>query len=365
MELKCIKYPKIPSFDAAVINVKRAVTYAGRDENNKPIWDNTRVMPTIKLKGTIKLHGTNASIVYDNIHGLRVQSREHIITSNKKPQKGVMGDNAGFCKNVEDNIDAYKKIIGIYVKKYDIDLDNNSLCIYGEWAGKGIHSKVAITQLEKSFYCFNVRVKPITNEVFNDSTDEEFRLPSTWLSIDLVKDEGNRIYNMDMFKQYETVVDFSDGLKSIEYFNKLVDEVESECPIAKHFGVEGIGEGVVFKGMYDGRLIMFKIKGQKHTKSNIKTLITVDPVKMKSIDDFVDNFVTKERVMKGIENGIVGEAPTIKHTSNVLKWVMRDVITEESHTLEASGLTSKEVSKRMVHKIKLYFQEYLREVAFG
>lgn len=366
MKLKCIKYPKIPAFDAAVLNVKRATTYVGRDEDNNPIWDNTQMMPTITFEGSVKIHGTNSSVRYDNIHGLRAQSREHIITSNKRPVDGVQGDNAGFCKHMEDNEKVYMGIIESYVSSHNIDLDKNTLVIYGEWAGKGIQSKVAITQLDKAFYCIGVRVKPIIECDFNDEADKEFRHPSTWIKeIGLVYNYDARIFNMKMFKSYEIKVDFSDAQKSEEYLESLVDEVEAECPVANEFGVKGIGEGVVFKAIYKGRMIMFKIKGEKHSGSKIRVPVKADPIKVKNIDDFVEKYITKERVMKGIENGIVGEEPTIKHTGNVLKWVMRDVITEELHTLEASGLTSKEVSPKMIHNTKKYFQEYLKELAFS
>lgn len=251
-----------------------------------------------------------------------------------------------------------------YINKYDINLDSNTLVIYGEWAGKGINNKVAINQLDKSFFGFSVRVKPMNKGLeFNDSNDEEREYPSTWLPIDLVDYSSARIFNMNQFTTYEHTVDFSYAEKSIIYFNEVVDDVEEECPVASSFGFKGVGEGVVWSASHNGIFFMFKTKGEKHTKSRVVRVRSVDPVKMKSREEFVNAVITEERVKKGVENGANGDYD-MKSMGLILKWVMKDVHLEESDTLEASGLTSKDVSSMMAVKIKEFFFKMVKEESF-
>lgn len=66
-KIKCIKYPKIPQFPNIVKYIRESTHIVGVDENGKKIYDNTIPMPKIVFKGSVKLHGTNASVAYDNI----------------------------------------------------------------------------------------------------------------------------------------------------------------------------------------------------------------------------------------------------------------------------------------------------------
>ena len=77
---KMIKFPSIEQFRAIVSNVNRHFNFIGLDENGDAIYDQTLPKPVIKFKGTVKLHGTNAGVSFNNIGGLWAQSRENIIT---------------------------------------------------------------------------------------------------------------------------------------------------------------------------------------------------------------------------------------------------------------------------------------------
>jgi hypothetical protein len=60
-------------------------------------------LPTLRFTGTIKLHGTNAGIGYNNKDGVWCQSRSNIITPKN--------DNAGCASFVESNKDYFIDII--------------------------------------------------------------------------------------------------------------------------------------------------------------------------------------------------------------------------------------------------------------
>jgi hypothetical protein len=153
MEIKMHKFPDIEQFRNAIYNVKYRAQYAGKDENGDPIQDETLPLPILNYRGTVKLHGTNGGVSYDNIRGLNVQSRENIIT----PQK----DNAGFATFVYSKRMVWVDLIKQLAKEYDVDLDSNTIIVFCEWVGKGIQSKVGISKMDKSVFIFsNAKVVP-------------------------------------------------------------------------------------------------------------------------------------------------------------------------------------------------------------
>ena len=122
--IRHISFPSIEQFRSVVASVNRHYNYIGQDENNKPIYDMTLPKPCLTFTGTIKLHGTNASISYNSDDGLWVQSRENIIT----PQS----DNAGFAMHVEKHKTSFRELIAQVVATHNVDIKENTISIYGE-----------------------------------------------------------------------------------------------------------------------------------------------------------------------------------------------------------------------------------------
>jgi hypothetical protein len=95
MKKEVYKMIKIKRFRNAIEAVKNNTYYVGSDDNGDPIFDESRELPVIKYHGTIKLHGTNCSIVFkydeeNEKYGFYTQKKEDIIT----PQH----DNFGLAK---------------------------------------------------------------------------------------------------------------------------------------------------------------------------------------------------------------------------------------------------------------------------
>jgi DNA replication protein DnaD len=153
---KQISYPKIKQFGDVVGSVVRQATFMGLDENEDAIYDGLQPKPTLTFKGTVKIHGTNAGISYNSEKGLWAQSRENIIT----PQK----DNAGFAFFVESNNVLFEEMVKDIAMDNDIDLTENTVSIYGEWAGGNIQGNVAIKELAKALYIFGVKISPFDTE---------------------------------------------------------------------------------------------------------------------------------------------------------------------------------------------------------
>jgi hypothetical protein len=61
---KLIKMPSIEQFRNIVTNINRKYNFVDLDEKGEAIYDHSLPKPIINFKGTIKLHGTNASICF-------------------------------------------------------------------------------------------------------------------------------------------------------------------------------------------------------------------------------------------------------------------------------------------------------------
>ena len=340
---KMIKFPSIEQFRSVVSNINRQYNFAGLDENGEAIYDPSLPKPVLKFKGTVKLHGTNAGVSYNAKENLWAQSRENIIT----PEK----DNAGFAFFAHTHETEFLRMFFDVAAKEDIDLHKNTISIYGEWAGKGIQKGVGISNIEKSFFIFGVKITPHTE------TEEEIKEnPAYWVDGSYLRNEDARIYNIEDFQTYEIDIDFNMPQLVQNDLSDLTIAVEEQCPVAKHFGAEGIGEGIVWSVEFKGVVHRFKVKGEKHSSSKVKTLAAVDVEKLNSITEFIDYVVTESRFNQALENTYPNNEPIdIKKMGDLIRWVVNDVIKEESDTLAKSGLEPKDVNKYISAKVREMF----------
>ena len=315
------KYPSIEQFRNVIRTVKTNHDYQGKDENGDAIYTHTSNYPTLKFKGTVKLHGTNASVVKYSDDRIEYQSRERVLS--------LDSDNANFMSVM--SVRKWDKFFSQFVF-------NDYCAIYGEWCGGNIQKGVAINRLEKMFIIFGVKVDDTWAELPRD-----------------LQDNDNNIYNILQFPTYEVEIDFNNP-ELIQ--NKLIEltlEVENECPVGKYFGNIGIGEGIVFSCVED-QTLTFKSKGEKHSVSKVRKLNEVDVVALEGINEFVDSTVTENRLKQGLqvlkENGVALETKSI---GEFLRWIVTDVLKEERDTLEVSGLDEKKVKNAIINKARVWF----------
>lgn len=308
-----------------------------------------KIKPVITFSGTIKLHGTNAAVVLDTQTGeMWAQSRERILSLEQ--------DNAGFCQWFEVHKEHLKMLLECFSFK-----DSTHVAIYGEWCGGNIQAGVAITGLEKMFVAFKIRVIFPDRELwFNPHEDDYSNVNSIMEAIH------------KLIPSFYTIFQFPTHIIDIE-FNKpevvqnqliaITESVEAECPVGKAFGRSGIGEGVVWsavasniEGFHLGGL-MFKVKGEKHSSSKVKTLAAVDVELIKKMNELVEYIATENRLNQGLEvlktNGIDIDNP--KSTKEFIDWVRRDVIKEETDTILASGLDFGKVITKVCSKAGYFF----------
>ncbi len=328
MTKQFVTFPKIGQFRKVVKNVRESTAFQGLGADGAPIMDYDKPKPTRTFTGTVKLHGTNAGVCYDPRTGdLYAQNRNRVLTTES--------DNAGFAFWVEANKEALSNLGA----SYD-NIDSDLVTVFGEWCGGNIQKGVAINGLPKMFVIFAVKVG------------------DTWVT-DLesgyspVRDMN--MYLITRFDTYTVDIDFNNPDLSVPKLQELTLAVEAECPVGKAFGVSGVGEGIVWS---DTTGNIFKVKGEKHSSSKVKTLTDVDIEKLHSINEFVEYAVTESRLEQGID--VVFTQPgldvDIKRLGDFLKWVVRDIISEETDTLLGNNLEPKDIGRGVSAVARTWFK---------
>lgn len=285
-------------------------------------------LPRLTFYGSVKLHGTNAGIGFTEAGEMWTQSRSQILT----PE----ADHMGFAKWVRDNADTIPRLV--------------SSVIFGEWCGGNIQKGVALGKLPKMFVPFAV----VTN--------------GRWWTPGEMKTfffhSGLRcIYD---FQNWAKVIDFNRPEESQNELGELTQAVEAECPVGRELGASGVGEGIVWwaepREDFNTQGLVFKVKGEKHSETKVKTLAPVDVEKIENIRTLVDTVVTQHRLEKKLSE--FGEAD-IKRTGDFLKLVTGDVMKEEADTIAASGLPQTDVMRGVTMKARQFFVEAVNGACFG
>jgi hypothetical protein len=342
-----IKFPSIEQYRNAIRNVSDRAQWAGRDENGDPQFNRAANKPTLKYRGTVKLHGTNAAVVVGVADKqITYQSRERELT--------LTSDNAGFALYMSSKTSQITALVDAIMAR--LGKPGKTVAIFGEWCGGNIQTSVALNGLPKMFCIFAVKI--LSGEVNEDGDDI-----GEWIDIETIKDleyPDDRIYNILRFGQWDIEIDF-ERPEIIQ--NDMVDitiAVETECPAGKHFGVSGIGEGVVWQCVEEGwrsSKHWFKVKGEKHSASKVKKLASVDVEVVKALEDFVELAVTEARLEQGLQNLVNEQLKPFDMTSmgDFIRWVFNDAMKEEADTVIANQLDPKKLGGPIANKARKWY----------
>lgn len=365
--MKHVSYPSIGKYEVMIQKISEMVSYVGKDEDGNAIYNNPSKYPTIKIKGTVKLHGTNAGIGRNSTE-IWAQSRDRLIV--------VGNDNAGFAGYLETKKQFYMDLIDGIAIENNIDLNVYNIHIYGEWAGRGVPGGTAgIRLFPKALYLFGIKVsKP---------NDESFK--NYWLDSSGIRSHENGLYNIKDFPIFELEVDVKKAKFAVTQLHDLTMEVEGDCPVSrwlytnlpkeiieeysKDLYEELIGEGIVWEVDFRGEKLQFKTKGDRHSpKSKVRTVKTADLEKMTKVRQIAEQVTPGWRLEQflnstfDLANG--GELST-KLIGPYITAVMKDVYKEESLVIAESGLTDKELNSTIGTIAREYFFEQLHETLPG
>ena len=331
--MKHIPYPSIEQFRNAIHKVTTKARQSGVDANGDPVFDHTKQLPVLVYEGTVKLHGTNAAIGKDFRTGeIWFQSRENVITLEK--------DNAGFVRQFHDKLDAINGMTYEAARGFN----ESVVVIFGEWCGGNIQPNVGIAKLSKRFVVFGAQVG------------------GEWLGKEVVaklKNEAAGIYNIYDYQSETIEIDFNRPEIAQNKLSELTIKVEESCPVAKAMGVDGVGEGIVWKCItpgWESPDFYFKVKGEKHSASKVKTLAAVDVELVASQREFAEKTVTENRCRQGIDMlREAGKPLDRKSIGDFIKWVVADVEKEESDTAAASGIDLKKAGGEITKAARTWF----------
>jgi hypothetical protein len=330
-----IKWPGIGLFH----NVRKNTT--------KYIEETTGSNRIVDYKCKTKLHGSNASLVFTE-DGIAAQSRNRILTPDR--------DNAGFAMWAL-RADSFWKDVH---KRY-----NKDLVVFGEYIGPKIQRGMASNQISKPvFAIFAVHGIDLEGDIkYPDFTVEPDEIRKI-----VPEDKDLGIYIIPWLEGEDLTIDWSlsgdNLLPLVEKANKVVERVERCDPFIKdNFGIEGLGEGVVYYPMsHPGRYyfgnLAFKAKGEGHkTVQTAKSVqVSISPETVDSINKFVDLTVTEARLEQGAREISGGELSfDIKKTGRFIGWICGDIAKECKTELAASKLSWKPVGKAISTKAREWY----------
>jgi hypothetical protein len=330
-----ILFPKISQFSTIVHNIKQE-------------FKNDLSLPIVKYTGRVKLHGTNSSIVFLKNDEYYCQSRNTVITPDN--------DNAGFAKYIHEHIDIFNAIVRTDSKYHLYD----SVTVYGEWCGGNIQSGIAIAGLPRMFIVFAVRLAA-NNEI-------------AWI-FDKIQNFYNSIINLyhaEAFRTYDIEIDFNYPHLAQSKLVEFTQAVEQECPVGRYFGIKGIGEGLIFhcdRSILIPELWNFKSKGEKHSKSKVKTIGVVNLERIGQIEKLVEYLLyhnqLEDRPTQAIrvlrESG--HEMVSMKEIKLFIDWIATDIVSEHQQEINESGLKQNDIIIACIQKAKIDYKLYLDRVA--
>jgi hypothetical protein len=241
--LKHISFPSIDQFRTVIMTVNQRCAL-------KQITDK----PTLTFAGTVKLHGTNASVVYNGIN-MYAQTRDTILSLEK--------DNAGFARWVGENTLWQETLEGIltayqttgFIGSADYEAERphakeaHTVAVYGEWCGGSIQKGVALNKLPKMFVVFGIKF--LHAGMVKENGEMVPGQIGTWLmpwdlavATDMLKGVGIPLHCIEDFPTWLIDIDFNEPVQSQNRLGELTLAIEQECPVGKHFGVSGVGEGL-------------------------------------------------------------------------------------------------------------------------
>ncbi|MFV8750156.1 RNA ligase family protein [Nannocystaceae bacterium ST9] len=321
-----------------------------------------RPITRVNYRGTVKLHGSNASIVCTPA-GLQPQSRNRELS--------VAEDNLGFAAFVAGA--AQTEALRALERELRAGIglaDSRPLALFGEWIGPGVQKGVAVATLpSKQWVIFAVASRL-------DSVDAEGVAHREWF--DAVPELGDRFASAGIHAvldgpRHELELDFEDrgGLElAADRIERLTRAVDERCPWAARFGIEGPGEGLVWQPLgehFGDEELTFKSKGEAHqvaARKGPRKAANVDPELIASTSEFIAHALTPARLAQGIEVlREQGKPLDMRSLGDYMRWLAGDVLRECNDELTASGIDWKQVVKSLNEQAKAYFRGRLLDLA--
>lgn len=300
-----------------------------------------------------KLHGTNVSII------LPPGKAEHSQVQGRRNTFSLDQDHYGFAKWWFESENVHQ-----VENKTDY-----TIVIVGEWCGRGIQKKDAITKLPRkifavfALYYYDDNVYELVNGAVRPKPVKVLTEPSM---IEMVlRALGYRDFSdtkiIDVVKTMSFNFNDTDHVETAKHvLSEMVeDTAKKDAWVYERFGIEGPGEGfVICPRTEDPELYArwtFKVKTAAHEGKNGKSSVSSSPTVSPTVAHFVGQFANEARFEQAVEELGGREVMTTKYIGPFLKWVSQDILKESKDELVASKLAWKDVSKPITHASREWF----------
>jgi len=301
-------------------------------------------MPKLRFIGSEKLHGENCGICYTKGE-LWINGRNHVRT--------LLNDQNGMAAALESNKDKWLSIISQLVSKFDIDTSTHTIVIDCEWAGGNIQNgNAACSGTDKGTYIFDYF------RVVNNDTSESHFKPTTGLKVY----PEDSIYLMSSFSRHAIDLDFNNPIQCEADLKDLAETIEAKSAIANYFNKpDNVGEGAYLWCEYNGTMLRLKTKGEKHggkPKQPRTPKETKSPEEVKRYEELATAVTPVWRITQAITETNATER---KHLGEVIKWVIADVVKEETPKLLEANILIRDLSRYISAEVKDYYFNSLKD----
>jgi len=324
------KFTSIQQFQQAVKQMQLTCDY--HNETSESGSDCVE-MPIIEYSGTVKLHGSNLGLRRHNGQFIP-QSRTQVL--------GGDNDCYGFAAHIRSIPES--ELHSMFDQVYGTSSD---VTIFGEWIGPGIQRKVAVNEFpNKQWVLFGA---------WDDNAQQYIKIPRG------VEIPNHHIYNIGRVPTFSITIDFKNPGDVLEELETLTLKVEEQCPWGKQFGIEGVGEGIVWTPTtnYHDSQLWFKVKGSRHKRgNNTHQKETLDPIVHRNVTTLIELILPEDRLFQGLEHlSELGLPVDLKSTGSYLKWINTDIRKEEMHHVDASEFDWKFLVPGVNERAKRFFFE--------
>eukprot|EP01080_Neovahlkampfia_damariscottae_P003258 gene3258-5701_t len=337
------KWPSIEQLHNVVKNIEKVkpLIEDSDEEKKKDFYPYNLLFEkeSIKYRGKIKLHGSNAGIlIQDGV--VKVQSRNCFLDFDSPSGKLVKNHQNYF-------LDIYKKS------------KSKKMVIFGEFCGPRVQKGVALTQLKNDLFA-----------IFSILLDDEIIYEPSIIS-KLLPEIPSNFYVIDWFTEIFELkfFDEKDLQQKAEFINEKVDKIDKEDPWVKElFNISGPGEGLVLYpiGLSSENQTLsqelftsfvWKAKGEKHRNVKNQKSAQIKPEKAQGIENFAKMMTTDARLEQGVSEIGLDK----KNTGKFVKWIVADVEKEGKAEAEESGLNLKQALGAVSKIASSWYQEQIKK----
>jgi len=309
----------------------------------------------LTLTGTVKLNGVHADILIGPppYHAISLHSRNRLLT--------LETDLNGFCAWGNTHAADILSLRKAYIARFcalnptisRAEIEGKEVLIAGEWIGRGVqkHGGLGIAKVPLTFVIISARINGAW------VCDSEFA------GAEFEREEA-RIFHVSRGGMWKERVELADLEAAETKLSEIAEQVAQKCPFAASFGIEGVGEGVVWKVDHDpnNTNLWLKTKGKAWAPKPVAPKETQgkDVIDAEEVA-FAKKVAHQRRMEQGLE-WLAEMGLDVKEKGNAKEfagWVEGDVIKEERGEMERLGLKERAVMRKVK---SIAFVWYMAEV---